>query len=167
MLNSLNSRKYFLGLFIFVLGMLLYAYYAQYVQGLFPCNLCILQRFGFIGVFLVALAAMLHNPGLLGQRVYLFLSVLSAGAGMSVGMRQIWMQRQPPKLFSECGSDLNNLLNNLPLSEVFNALFYSSGDCAKVDWTFLGFSMAEWSVAMFILIIISALFMFFISSRDH
>jgi len=159
--SSITTRQYFLLLFLFVLGLLLYGYYLQYVKNLFPCNLCILQRFGFIGVCFTALAAALHNPGLLGQRIYLGLGALSAGLGMSVGIRQIILQKQPPKLFSECGSDLNSLLNNLPLSDVFNALFYSSGDCSKVDWTFLGFSIAEWSVAMFALIILSLVLVFF------
>ena len=161
LISRLTTRQYFLLLFLFVLGLLLYAYYLQYGQNLFPCNLCILQRFGFIGVFFVSLAATLHNPRLLGQRIYLFLAALSAGFGLSVGIRQIILQRQPPKLFSECGSDLNTLLNNLPLSDVFNALFYSSGDCSKVDWTFLGFSIAEWSAAMFALIILSIVLVFF------
>jgi len=166
MLLNLDSRKYFLLLFLFVLGLLLYAYYLQYFRDLFPCNLCILQRFGFIGVLFFSLIAFIHNPGRFGQRIYKVLVILAAAAGMSVGIRQIILQRQPPKLFSECGADLNALLLNLPLSDVFNALFYASGDCAKVDWTFLGFSIAEWSVAMFFLIIISAVYMFFNVSKS-
>ena len=165
MLANLHSRKYFLLLFLFVLGLLLYAYYLQYFRDLFPCNLCILQRFGFIGVLLFSLMALIHNPGRLGQRIYKVLVILAAAAGMSVGIRQIILHHQPPKLFSQCGADLNALLLNLPLSDVFNALFYASGDCAKVDWTFLSFSIAEWSVAMFFLIIISAICMFFNVSK--
>ncbi len=165
MLSNLSSRKYFLLQFLFVLGLLLYGYYLQYFQDLFPCNLCILQRFGFIGVLIFSLLAFIHNPGILGQRIYSVLVILSAAAGMSVGVRQIILQRQPPKLFSECGADLNALLQNLPLSDVFNALFYSSGDCSKVDWTFLGFSIAEWSVVMFAMIIFTSVLMLFINSR--
>ena len=165
MLFNLNSRQYFILLFLFVLGLLLYGYYLQYFKDLFPCNLCILQRFGFIGVLLLSLIAFLHNPGHLGQRIYKVFVIIVAAAGMSVGIRQIILQRQPPKLFSQCGADLNALLLNLPLSDVFNALFYASGDCAKVDWTFLGFSIAEWSVAMFFLIILSAIYMLFNVSK--
>jgi len=128
MLLNLDSRKYFLLLFLFVLGLLLYGYYLQYFLDLFPCNLCILQRFGFIGVLFFSLIAFIHNPDRLGERIYKVLIILAAGA--------------------------------------FNALFYASGDCAKVDWTFLGFSIAEWSVVMFFLIIISAIYMFFNVSKS-
>jgi disulfide bond formation protein DsbB len=33
-------------------------------------------------------------------------------------------------------------------------IFRGSGDCSKVDWTFLGLSIAEWALACFIGLVI-------------
>jgi len=34
---------------------------------------------------------------------------------------------------------------------IVNAL-YATGDCAKVDWTLLGLSIAEWSLVWFVIL---------------
>jgi disulfide bond formation protein DsbB len=36
-------------------------------------------------------------------------------------------------------------------------VFRGTGDCSKVDWTLLGFSIAEWSLLCFALIALSGL----------
>jgi disulfide bond formation protein DsbB len=38
-------------------------------------------------------------------------------------------------------------------------IFKGSGDCAAVDWTFLGGSIANWSLVCFSLIVVLALLM--------
>jgi disulfide bond formation protein DsbB len=41
------------------------------------------------------------------------------------------------------------MLENFPLSRTLKTLVTATGECAKVDWTFLGFSIAEWALAWF------------------
>jgi disulfide bond formation protein DsbB len=44
------------------------------------------------------------------------------------------------------------MLNNLPLTRTLEKLFYGSGECAAVDWKFLGLSIAGWSLVWFVLL---------------
>ena len=57
-----------------------------------------------------------------------------------------------------CGPGLNYLVEAMPLMSVIRKVLTGSGECAKVDWTFLGASMAEWSLLWFVLLAGWALF---------
>jgi disulfide bond formation protein DsbB len=41
------------------------------------------------------------------------------------------------------------MLDNFPLSRTLKTLISGTGECAVVDWTFLGLSIAEWSLICF------------------
>ena len=157
--NARNGliRLWFFLVFFTACGVLAFGYYLQYGKGLEPCPLCILQRLAYIAIGFVALAGLLHNPRTVIARIYSSLIALISLAGGGVAVRQIWLQHQPKTLFSECSPGLNYLLETLPLKEVFMKLFYASGDCAEVSWSFLGFSIAEWSSVIFSLLLLSAL----------
>lgn len=154
--NGLTRPWLFL-VFIAICGMLGFGYYLQYGKGLNPCPLCILQRMAYIAIVFVALVGLLHNPRTAVIKVYSFLIALISLVGGSIAVRQIWLQNQPKTLFSECSSSLNYMLESLPLKEVFIKLFYATGDCAEIVWTFLGFSIAQWSAIVFSFVFLSAI----------
>jgi disulfide bond formation protein DsbB len=52
-----------------------------------------------------------------------------------------------------------------PLDEALGMIFTGSGECAEVDWTFLGLSIAEWSLAMFVIILVAALWILLTGGR--
>jgi len=124
-----------------------YALYAQYGLGLEPCPLCILQRIAVIVVGLLFLVAALHDPAGRGSRVYAALISLVALAGIGVAARQLWIQAQPPGSVAECGATLDYMLDVLPPGEVLMKVLTGSGECSKIDWTFLGLSMPAWVLA--------------------
>lgn len=125
----------------------------QQIEHIEPCPMCIMQRYAFVVVGLIALVAAVHNPALLGRRVYGVLLLVAAGAGLTVAVRQTWLQLHPPK-FVECGPDLSYMLNSFPIAQALPKIFQGEGDCSKVDWTFLGLSIANWSGVCFTLAII-------------
>jgi disulfide bond formation protein DsbB len=43
------------------------------------------------------------------------------------------------------------MVENFPLNRAIPMIFKGSGDCSKVDWTFLGGSIANWSFVCFVL----------------
>ena len=43
------------------------------------------------------------------------------------------------------------MIETFPLKQAIPMIFKGSGDCAKVDWTFLGGSIANWSYIVFVL----------------
>jgi len=82
--------------------------------------------------------------------------VLIAGFGAFVAARQSFLQWYPPDVVS-CGRDFYGMIETFPLKRVIPMIFKGSGDCTKVDWTFLGGSIANWSFLCFMAIGLLAL----------
>ncbi len=126
-----------------------FAYYLQYAKGLEPCPLCMVQRGFFYALMAIFLAGAIHAPRRAGTIVYSGLAVVFALGGAATAARQVWLQHLPKDKVPACGPDLFFMLENLPLSRTLEKLFYGSGECAAVDWTFLGLSIAGWSLVWF------------------
>ena len=77
-----------------------------------------------------------------------FLVLLSSAFGAFVAARQSWLQWHPPEFLS-CGRDFYGMIEAFPLQRVVPMIFRGSGDCAAIDWTFLGLSIANWSFVCF------------------
>jgi disulfide bond formation protein DsbB len=77
-----------------------------------------------------------------------WLVLLTAGFGAFVAARQTWLQWYPPEVVS-CGRDFYGMIENFPLQRAVPMIFKGSGDCTKIDWTFLGGSIANWSFLVF------------------
>jgi|SRR5687768_16588147 disulfide bond formation protein DsbB len=124
-----------------------YGYFLQHVQGLEPCPLCLVQRAFFYAVIGVCVVAAVHGRWFL---FYATLGTLFAAGGAAAASRQVWLQHLPADKVPQCGPDLFFMLENFPLSRTFSTLFSGTGECAVVDWTFLGLSIAEWSLFWFV-----------------
>jgi protein dithiol:quinone oxidoreductase len=57
------------------------------------------------------------------------------------------------------------MLQNFPLSRTLEKLFTGTGECAVVDWSFLGLSIAGWSLVWFVALALYALWLGFFSPR--
>jgi disulfide bond formation protein DsbB len=110
--------------------------------------MCILSRYAFIAVGLVALAAAVHGPRGMALKAYAGLVTLFAAAGIGVSIRHSWLQHFPPAIES-CGSDLEFLLETLPLTQALPKIFAGTGSCSAVDWKLLGLSIPEWALVWF------------------
>jgi disulfide bond formation protein DsbB len=131
-------------------------FYMQEELGLDPCPMCILSRYAFIAVGTVALVAALHGPRGAAPKVYAALITLFSLAGIGVSLRHSYLQHFPPKM-ETCGTDLEFLLNALPLSQALPKIFAGTGSCSKVDWKFLGLSIPEWAGLWFLAFALLAL----------
>ncbi|MBL8446777.1 MAG: disulfide bond formation protein B [Zoogloeaceae bacterium] len=152
-----RPRLPFATLALVCIGLISYGLYLQYGGHLEPCPLCILQRYAFSTVILVAIAATLHGPR--RQRARLFyggLLVIASVLGAGIAAWQSYIQRFPPDL-AECGPSLSYMLESFPLSSSLPMIFRGAGDCTAIDWTFLGLSIANWSLAAFVLIALAAI----------
>ena len=133
-------------------GMMAYALYAEHALLLEPCPLCVFQRMATIATGLVFLLAALHAPGAVGRRWYGGLIALTAGAGIGVAGRHVWLQNLPPDQVPACGPGFDYIVDAFPLSEALRLIFTGSGECATIDWSFLGFSMPAWVLVCFVLL---------------
>lgn len=131
----------------------------QYIEGLEPCPLCILQRVAVILLGAVFLLAALHNPAATGRRIYaggcLVISVIGAG----IAGRHVWLQHLPPEEVPPCGPAMDYILDTFPLAKALGIILRGSGDCAAVSWTWLGLSIPGWTLAAFAGFIGLALFL--------
>ena len=147
MLSRLSVRQVLLLVCVGCVALLAFGLYLQHVQGLEPCPMCIVQRYALLLVALIAgLTATARRKG--SHTGGVLLMALVAAFGAFVAARQSWLQWYPPEV-SSCGRDLYGMIENFPLQRAIPMIFRGGGDCTKVDWTFLGGSIANWSFVCF------------------
>lgn len=146
----LSKRLVYLLIAVLCALAMAYALYAQHVLGLEPCPLCIFQRVGVIAVGVLAMLAAIGNVrGKLAKYSSALIS-LAAVAGGSVSAWQVYLQHLPPEEVPACGPGLDFMMETLPFQQVLQRVFKGSGECAVIDWTFMGQSMPFW-VGVFML----------------
>lgn len=156
-----SQRWLFAGGFALCVVLLATALYFQHVMGLEPCPLCIFQRIFVIALGAIMLVAAIHNPGRLWRRVYGAGMLVFALLGVVVAGRHVWLQSLPPDQVPECGPGLEYMLQSFPLVQALELVFRGSGECAEVQWTFLGLSIPAWTLVIFAGILLAAIFTLF------
>ena len=141
-----NQRLLNLLGFLCCAGMMGFALYAQYVLLLDPCPLCVFQRIATILLGIVFLIAALHNPGIVGARVYAFLVFLTAGFGVGVAGWHVNLQNLPADEVPGCGPGFEYIMDNFALFDALDLIFKGSGECADVVWRMFGLSMPTWVI---------------------
>ena len=136
-------------------AMLAFGLYLQHVVGLEPCPMCIVQRYALVLVAIVAGITAFATRKSLRVTGSGLMAVLS-GLGAFVAARQSFLQWYPPEIAS-CGRDLYGMIETFPLKRAIPMIFKGSGDCTKIDWTFLGLSIANWSFVCFVAIAVLAI----------
>ena len=135
--------------------------YFERTLGLEACPLCMTQRLFIVLCGLWGLLAFVHNPGVLGVKVYSFLCALSAILGGAISGRQLWLQSLPPDQAPACGPSLAYMFESFPLSEAFQLLMLGDGNCAETVWSLWGLSIPGWTLVAFTGLLLIAGFQFF------
>ena len=158
-----HPRRILALLSVVCISLLSFGLYLQLAVGLVPCPMCIVQRYALVLIALIAaLTGASSKKGMhLGGTVLL---LATAGFGAYVAARQSWLQWYPPEVVS-CGRDFYGMIETFPLQRVIPMIFKGSGDCTKVDWTFLGGSIANWSFLSFSGIVLLALALILMSIK--
>ncbi|MFC6204425.1 disulfide bond formation protein B [Psychrobacter urativorans] len=159
-LTTYRSLQVFLVLMTIV-SMSFALFFLQSHLGLTPCPLCIFQRIGLMVMGGFALIAALFNPKSKAIRLLLWLGSLAGivWATMIAG-RHVWLQHLPPDQVPSCGPGLDYWLDTLPMKQVLNEVLAGSGECALVDWSFLGLSIPELSLILFSFLLIAHILIF-------
>lgn len=125
---------------IFLLGV---GYFLEYVVGLTPCALCIIQRGFFLGVGITALLGSWHNRFFERYASLMFVLSLLGGA---VAVRNVYIQLIPQGLGTQCIPWLESF------TDMITVLFQATGDCSERNWTLMGLSIPEWSLLSFVIL---------------
>lgn len=145
-----SPRRVFSLVSALCVALLAFGLYLQHLVGLEPCPMCIVQRYALFLVAIIAgLSGAADKKGLHIGGALLLLA--TAGFGAFVAARQSWLQWYPPEVVS-CGRDFYGMIETFPLQRAIPMIFKGGGDCSKVDWTFLGGSIANWSFLCFVAI---------------
>ena len=140
-------RRAFALICLACVAMLAFGMYLQHVVGLEPCPMCVVQRYALILVAVItgltALARTRRSQAIGGT-----LALIVAIGGAYTAARQSWLQWYPPE-FGSCGRDIYGMIETFPLQRALPMIFRGGGDCSKVDWSFLGLSIANWSFIAF------------------
>jgi len=153
----LTPRRLGLAGFIMCVFAMASALYLQHFGGLDPCPLCTFQRVGFVSAGLIFLVGALHNPGIIGRRIYAALAGICALYGAAVAGRHIWLQNLPADKVPECGPGLDYMLDVFPMRDVLAMVFSGSGECADIDWTFLGITLPELALLGFVALLVTTI----------
>lgn len=145
----------FLG-FLATAGAMGFALWLEHAQGLEPCPLCVFQRVAMIATGLVFLFAALHGPTGFGRWIYALLVWLSAGAGVGIAGRHVWLQSLPEDQVPACGPTLGFLTDSLPLWDVIATVLRGDGNCAVIDAAWLGISLPAWTLIGFVALMLWA-----------
>jgi len=142
------ARVWFATLSLGCFGLVAVGMELQNLLRLAPCPMCIFQRVLYLVIGGLALLGFLLP---VARLVWAGLIGLLALLGVGVAAYQTWMQAFP-SLATECGYADPNLMERLVdwLGMQWPSLFLATGFCASRDWVFLGLSMANWSLLIFI-----------------
>ena len=143
-------------------SLLIYALHVEHVDYLMPCNLCILQRVVFVFIGVLFLLASFKPVKHLGRKVLGFLILIASGVGIGIAGRHVWMQGLPPELVPDCGPSLQMMMENSSIWHAVSSVLTASGNCADIQWEFLGMSMPTWTLICFIGLFIYTLIWTFI-----
>ncbi len=160
-----STRTLFALISLVCFGLLGFGLYLEHYEGLEPCPLCILQRIAYIAVAVIALIASLHAPKKIFSILYFSVIDITALIGAGIAGRQVWLQHLPKDQVPECGPGLEYMLDVFPFSEALSMILSGSGECAEVKWRFLSFSIAEWSLVVFIVIMIACAYGIVMSTK--
>ena len=135
----LNGRKgYWLG-FLASFGLVAIGLVIQQIYTLDPCPLCISQRIAFMALGGLFLVAALHNPLQRGRQIYGLFHFIAAIVGAGIAARHVWIQSHPDQVMAECGVGFDYMFESFPFKRALELVFKGTGECTKVDWTFLGY----------------------------
>lgn len=139
-----DASLFFFFVFAVVTGLLGVAFLLQYAFDLVPCILCLIQRFFFFSMGVIALLGLLFAKKESVQRFGVMALMGAAFLGGAVALRQVWLIHFPPELPAPCAAWMGAW--GPILLEVFNG----GGNCAERGSTLLGLSIPEWSLLSFL-----------------
>ena len=159
-----GKRGYLLG-FAACFGTVILALVIQTIYKLEPCPLCITQRIVFMCLGILFLVAAFIKPATLAAKLFTLLQVVTALIGAGWAIRHWWIQAHKESMVVDCGVGFDYMFENFPLKKAFMLIFKGTGDCATIDWTFLGLTLPQLGLISFIAFGIYALYLFKLNTK--
>jgi disulfide bond formation protein DsbB len=117
-----------------------------------------MQRAMYLLVAFFSVLGLMTYRSNISRRAFAFLSLLTAVGGALIAGRQVWLQHLPEDKVPACGPGIEYMVEVFPLLEVIQMSLMGTGDCAKVQWMWLGLSIPGWSIIIFSLMAIVSIY---------
>ena len=137
------------------------AIFMDYILGLQACPMCMMTRYLFGVISVIAFL------GFLIKKIYLLdklLIVLTSVCGLAVTGKQIYLQNLSPEEISNlpmsCGMPLETQIEYFGFFGGIANAYKGGPACAEVNWSFI-FNFAEWGFLFFLIFLISSVFKLF------
>ncbi len=136
--------------FVTCFGLVGLALWIQTRYSLEPCPLCISQRILFMALGVLFLLTAFVKPATMLQKILTLLQVLTALGGAGVAIRHWWIQAHRESMVADCGVGFDYMFQNFPLQKALTLVFRGTGDCAAIDWKFLGLTLPQLGLIAFV-----------------
>lgn len=160
-----GKTGYLLG-FVKCFGLVGLALWIQTRYNLEPCPLCISQRIVFMSLGVLFLLGAFVKPETLIAKGLTALQVLTALGGAGVAIRHWWIQAHKEEMIVDCGVGFDYMFENFPLKKALDLVFKGTGDCAAIDWTFLGLTIPQLALIAFAGFAVYAFYLFKINQHS-
>lgn len=147
------------------LGVVASSFYFQYVEDMEPCPLCLMQRLCACLLLFLCLVG-IGLKSMRWARVVSMIQISASSLGMYFSGRQLWLQSLPEEQIPACMPGLEVMMEYFPWQDILHALFLGAGNCAEVDWQWLGLSMAAWSGLHFLGMFLASVILFLLLSKS-
>ena len=131
------------------------AYYLQYSHGQQPCPLCILQRYVYLGLAVVALFAATVGPARVGAMAVA--GVLGLFAALGAGLA-IWQITKGDTMASCLTDPVGEFVYGLPMRGWWPEFLAAYGGCADKYPPIFGVSLPLWSLIGFLALLTTSEF---------
>jgi len=159
-LQYLSGKTGYLIGFATSFAIVILALVIQTVYKLEPCPLCITQRMFFMGLGVLFFIGAFIKPATILQKILTGLQVLTALGGAGWAIRHWYLQANKESMIADCGVGFDYMFENFPLKKMFTLIFKGTGDCAAIDWTFLGLTLPQLALISFTLFGVYAIYLF-------
>jgi len=150
----ITSRSAWGALAASALGLEGAALYYQHGLHLDPCVLCIYQRTAVLGLLIAALIGLVAPARRWLRAPAYVLWGVSAGWGLSLAAKQAGIQLGVIKAVLGCSFDAD-FPSWAKLDQWLPWMFRPTGYCDEIQWQFLGLSMSQWMVGIFVAYLIA------------
>lgn len=160
MLIILKNKRSVIALLICIIS-LFYSYYMQYVRGLHPCVLCMVERYTFIALVITLFIRLLVNNFKILAVIGDWFAVVISIFGITICWHHYHLQNSfNDSKFISCGMPLEIYYNQNSLLQFIKYILYENVECAKSVVMFFGVNILILEVTTFVILIVLTLLNF-------
>lgn len=148
--NLSSNRPAWILLAVFTLVFELCALFFQHGMKLDPCVMCIYERVAMFGVMAAALLGCIAPQIPFIRWIAILAWIATSWKGLSLSIEHVGYQFPDTNvLFGPTCDIFVDFPTWAPLNQWAPWLFEATGDCSKIVWQFLGYSMPQWLIVIF------------------